>query len=144
MANTTIINKFGNVIGWNRITVNVLGRDVEGITKLMYNDNIDIEGVKGAGKYDIGYGEGNYTCEASITLTEEERRAILEALPQDTRIQEIAPFDINISYEYNNKVYKDVIRNCKFRNNGIEANQGDKSLAFEFELYTSHIEWNKR
>ena len=142
MNNTRIINQFGKVAGWNSVTVRLLGRDVVGITELMYNDNLEVEGVKGAGAFDIGVGEGNYQANASITLTQEERLALLNSLPPGIRIQQIDAFPIIAAYDYNGTIYTDVIRACRFKNNGVEVKQGDKSIAFKFELYTPAIDWN--
>ncbi|MFN8238633.1 MAG: hypothetical protein U0T77_10735 [Chitinophagales bacterium] len=142
MGQPTVVNKFGKVTGWNSINVHLLGRDLEGITELSYDDKEDIEGVKGAGKFDVGFGGGNYTAKASITLLEEERRALLDSLPSGTRLQEIPPFPIVVEYEYKNKIYKDVIQQCVIMNNGVEVKQGDKSIAYKFDLYTPVIDWN--
>ena len=68
----TIINRFGKVAGWNSITVNLLGRDVEGITEIEYSDSLEKENIRGAGAYPVGRGEGNY--EAKATTRSEERR----------------------------------------------------------------------
>ena len=58
------------------------------------------------------------------------------------RIQDIAPFPIIVAYEYQGKVYQDVINNCGFKNNGVDVKQGDKTIATNFDLNTSHIDWN--
>ena len=139
----TIVNKFGKVIGWNSITLNLLGRDVEGITALEYNDSTEKENVYGAGAYPVGRGEGNYTATASITIMEEERRALMEALPSNARLQDIEPFSIPVAYTYQDKVYKDIIHNCEFMNNGVAVAQNDKTVAFQFDLVISQITWNK-
>lgn len=142
MAQPAIVNKFGKVAGWNSITLNLLGRDVEGITEISYDDTTEKENIYGAGGYPVGRGEGNYAANASITLQEEERRAILASLPANTRMQDIPPFDIPVAYEYGGKLYKDIIRNCEFTNNGVEVSQNDKTMNFSFELIVSHISWN--
>lgn len=142
MANTTLVNKFGKMTGWNSVNIHFLGRDLEGITELSYDDNVDIEGVKGAGRYDVGYAMKNYTAKASFTLLEEEKRALLESLPPNTRLQDIPPFPIVVEYEYAGKIYKDIVTSVKIKNNGNEVKQGDGSIATKFELYTPLIEWN--
>lgn len=142
MRNTSIINKFGNVAGWNRVTTRILGRDLVGILNVEYDDTQEKENIYGAGKYPVGQGEGTYQAKASITLLQEEKVALLQSLPPNTRIQEIPAFDVIVSYDYGGTVYKDVIRNCQFINNGVAANQGDKSLSFKFDLVCSHIDWN--
>ena len=142
MIGVSIINKFGRVAGWNSISTTMLGRVVEGITELSYNDTTDKENLYGAGGMPIGRGEGNYKANSSITLLKEEVAAILMALEPGKRLQDIAPFDITVQYEYNNFIYKDRIRNCEFIGNGIDVKQGDKSIATKYELIISHIDWN--
>lgn len=139
---TTIINKFGKVTGWNSTTVHMLGRDLEGIIELSYNDTVDIEGVKGAGMFDVGYGESNYTATASITILVEELRGLMSSLAPGQRIQSIPSFPITCQYEYNGKIYTDVIDQCKIKGPGIEVKQGDKSIGVKLELYTPQIKWN--
>lgn len=138
----TLINKFGRVAGWNNVKVVMLGRQVEGITALSYKDSVEKENVYGAGNMPVGRGEGNYKAEASITLLKEEVNALLLALGTGKRITDIEPFDIPVIYEYNGFILKDVIRNVEFTDNGVDVKQGDKSIATQFTLLPSHIDWN--
>ncbi|MFD2566079.1 hypothetical protein [Pseudotenacibaculum haliotis] len=138
-----IINKFGTMTGWNNITVNLLGRDVEGITELSYTDEEKKENVPGAGKYPVGRGGGNYEAKASITLYKEERDGLLAAIPQGRRIQDITMFDITIEYLMpDGTIKKDRIRNCEFMGNGVEVKNNDVSISYKYDLLVSHIEWN--
>ena len=139
---TTIINRFGKIIGWNNITLRVLGRDVEAITEIAYDDDVKKSNELGAGKYPIGQSEGNYEAKASITLYKEEIFAIQRALPPGTRIQDIPPFSINVMYDYNGTIMKDVLNNVQFMNNGVDAKQGDQKLTTKMDLLISHIDWN--
>lgn len=138
----TIKNKFGTLTGWNNIKVHLLGRDLEGISEVAYDDEREMENVYGAGGYPVGQGEGNYAANASITLLNEERLALMASLPSGTRIQDIKPFPIVVEFEYQGNIYTDVIQNCRFKNNGVEAKQNDKSFSMKFDLLTSHIDWN--
>lgn len=143
MANTRIINKFGTMTGWNSVTVNIMGRNVEGISALSYNDSMEKENVHGAGAYPVGRSRGNYEAEASMTLFKEELDALKMAIPMGKRLVDIAPFDIVVQYEKDNgQIFKDVIRNAEFTNDGIDASQGDRTLETECELIISHIDWN--
>lgn len=137
-----LINKFGKMAGWNNVTLTLLGRDVEGITELSYNDSEEKENVYGAGKMPIGRGSGNYKAECSITLYKEEITALQRSLAPGKRLTDIAPFDIAVSYEYDGFIYKDRIRNCEFTGNGVDVKQNDKSIATKFDLIVSHINWN--
>ena len=137
----TLINKFGRVAGWNNVKLVMLGRQVEGITALSYKDNQEKENVYGAGSMPVGRGSGNYKAEASITLLKEEVNALLMALGPGKRLTDIEPFDIPVIYEYDGLVMKDVIRNVEFTDNGVDVKQGDKSIATQYTLITSHIDW---
>lgn len=131
--------------GWNAVTANLLGRDLEGITELAYSDSQKKENVYGAGQYPIGRGRGNYEAKASITILKEEVDALKLALPAGKTIQEIAPFDIVVEYETENGfIKKDRIRNAEFLGDGIEVKQNDMTIATKYELLISHIEWNIR
>lgn len=139
----TIINKFGKMQGWNSITLNMLGRDVEGITALSYDDSVAKDNVYGANKYPVGRSEGNYEPKASITLLKEEVDAIQAALPGGKRLQDIEAFDIVVSYQRNDgTVLRDRIRNAEFTNNAVDVKQADGTVAKELTLIVSHIEWD--
>lgn len=142
-TDATIINRFGQMTGWNNIVVNLLSRDVEGITELSYDDSVSKEHAYGAGKYPVGRGEGNYEANASITLYKEEVDGLQGALATGQRIQDILPFDINVQYEKKDgSIQKDRIRNCEFTNNGVEVKNNDGTISIKFDLIVSHIEWN--
>lgn len=144
MANVTIINKFGKLQGWNSITLTLLGRDIEGMTELAYDDTITLENAYGAGKYPVGRTEGNYEATASVTLYKEEHDALMRSLPPGIRLQELPPFDIPVQYEGNaGVIQKDIIRNVQFMKRGIEVKQGDGSIGMKMELVVSHIDWNQ-
>ena len=142
MANPTIINSLGTMVGWSKFSARVLGRDLVGVRKIAYSDTKEIDNELGVGDMPIGEGEGNYIASFSIELTIEERLALQAALPPGARIQDIPSFPFVSSYEYKGKIYKDIIHNCRFTNNGIDVKQGDKSVATDFKMKVSHITWN--
>jgi len=140
---TTIVNKFGLMAGWNALTMNMLGRDVEGITELSYDDTTEMEGARGAGMYFVGYGEGNYEAKCSVTLFKEEWDAIQAALPKGGSITSIPPFDIIAEYERNLVKTTDIIQYCKFKGRGVAVKQGDKTIAYKCDLFVAgRILWN--
>jgi hypothetical protein len=128
--------------GWNSVTLTMLGRDVEGITELSYNDSEEKENAYGAGKMPVGRGSGNYAANCSITLFMEEVIALQQSLAPGQRLTDIAPFDIAVSYEYSGLIYKDRIRNCEFTTHTREMKQNDKTVSVKFELIVSHVDWN--
>lgn len=143
MSQPTIVNKFGTLVGWNSATVNVLGRDLEGITEFEYGDEEEHDLAYGRGKMPIGKTKGNYKPTAcSVTLYKEEHIALQKQLGPGQRIQDIPDFDVPVSYEYGGEIYTDVVRNCSFKNNGVAVKQNDGSIAFKYELQPTHVSWN--
>lgn len=140
---TTLINAFGRMAGWNSVTVNILGRDLQGISEVSYDDMVGKELIKGAGRMPIGVGEGEYEAKTGMKLYQEEVIAILDALPKGVRIQDILPFDIICQYEYNTRMYKDIIRNVEITKIGKAVKKGDKTVEQTIELICSHIDWNQ-
>lgn len=137
-----IINGLGEMIGWSKVTVHLFGRNLVGIQKVSYSDETERENEYGAGKMPIGQSEGNYKAEASIELTIDEVHALQQSIPLGGRLQDIAPFDIIVQYEYRNKIVTDRIRNCRFTGNSVDVSQGDKTISQDYTLLVSHIEWN--
>ena len=137
-----IINKFGNMVGWNNITVVLFGRELEGFDSVKYSDKEEVAVVHGAGKYPVGKSRGNYTAEAEISLYFEESTALLRSLPAGSRLQDIPDFDLIVVYEYQGSIYTDIIRNCTFTANGREAKNGEGKMVMVYPLVPSHIDYN--
>ena len=142
MAKIEIINQFGKMVGWSKVELRLLGRDVVGVRKVQYNDEIDKDLEYGSGRMPIGTGEGNYKAEASIELTFEEVRALLAVLPVGSFLQDIPQFPIIVAFDHNGTIYTDILHNCQFTNNGIDVKQGDKTIATDFKLLITHITRN--
>ncbi len=138
---SVVINKFGQMQGWNSIAVNMLGRDVEGVSKISYDDTSTKENVYGAGDMPIGRSRGNYEAKATLGLYKEEVDAIKLALASGKRIQDIKPFDIIVQYEIDGVIKKDILHNCEFTNNAVDVSQGDGTISTDHELIISHITW---
>ena len=135
-------NKFGTLVGWNKVTIHAMGRDFEGVTKFKYEDTVALENAYGANKFPVGKEEGNYECSASISLFKEELIGMQRSLKPGGRIQDIE-FDVICEYELNDgTIYKDITRNARAKNNGIEVTQGDGKIVTDLELVPSHIDWN--
>lgn len=140
--NTVVANRLGQLAGWNNITCRILGRDVVGIAKVGYDYTEDNGYEFGAGKYPVGFAEGNHEASASIDLYQEEYLKIVGQLPSGKKITDIDPFDIVVSYDYKDRTITDVIRGCKFLGSGIEVSQGDRTIIRSFELICHSIDEN--
>lgn len=137
-----LINAFGRMAGWNSVTLNIYGRDAEGISELSYDDSVDKELIKGAGKMPIGVGEGDYNAKMGLKLYQEEIIAIQDSLPPGVRLQDILPTDVIVKYEYNTRIVTDIIHGVEFTKVGKGTKTGDKTIDQTVEVICTHISWN--
>lgn len=135
-------NNLGTMVGWHKVTARLLGRDLVGVRKIAYSDETEIENEYGVGQMPVGESEGNYKAEASIEITIEEALLLQRALPPGKRLQDIPAFDITVAYEYQGQIITDRLRNCRFMGRGVDVSQGDKTIARDYTIKTSHINWN--
>ena len=140
---TTLVNAFGKMAGWNSISWNQFGRDVEGLLEIGYDDTVEKELQYGSGKMPIGYGEGNYQATIKLVLTMEEVVAMLDSIPKGKRLQDAEPTDIVCQYEYTTRIYKDILKNFVPTKLGRTVKQGDKVVGQVMEGIITHIEWNQ-
>lgn len=123
------------------ITVNIGGLPIAGVTALNYGEEDNIEGVYGAGRKQVSYGVGQIKPSGSITLLMEEVQNIVAVSPNG-RIQDLAPFNITVSYV--DASLQPVIHRlvkCKFKTNKIDTKTGDTSIPVEIPLFIGDIKW---
>lgn len=134
----------GEVVGWADIVVSIAGVPVTGITGVEYEDDQEVNAVYGAGRYPVGYGKGRITCKGKITLLQEEVVSIQRQAPSG-RLQDIAPFNITVSYlPANGMIVTDKLRNCLFSKNSRSWKEGDAKQEIDLDLIMSHIEWHNK
>lgn len=133
----------GKLYDWADIVLVIAGVPVTGITGIEYKDDQDIVTKYGAGRYPVGFAKGRITSTGKITLYQEE----VEAMQRQSltgRLQDIAPFDIIVSYLPDTGIVSiDKLRNCMFKNNGRGWKEGETGQEVEIDLVMSHIQWNK-
>ncbi len=133
----------GMLYSWADIVAAISGVPVTGITGIEYGDDQDVVNKYGAGRHPVGRAKGRITPSAKITLYQEEVEALQRQTPNG-RLQDIAPFDITVTYIPDSGIVTvDKIRNCQFKANSRKWKEGDTGQEVELELVTSHIEWNK-
>ncbi|MBQ3563263.1 MAG: hypothetical protein IJA21_01480 [Clostridia bacterium] len=133
----------GMLYSWADIVAAISGVPVTGITGIEYGDDQDVVNKYGAGRHPVGRAKGRITPSAKITLYQEEVEALQRQAPNG-RLQDIAPFDITVTYIPDSGIVTvDKIRNCQFKANSRKWKEGDTGQEVELELVTSHIEWNK-
>lgn len=142
MENNGIPYINGALYDWAQVKMMIAGVAVTGVTAVEYGEEQETTAVYGSGRYPIGYGKGRITPSASITLLEDEIKNLRAAAPGG-RLQDIAPFDITVTFlsPVTGKIKTDVIKNCLFTNDGVTASEGDTSLSQQLTLLPSHIKW---
>jgi hypothetical protein len=129
----------GTQYAWGNIIIKILGQNLVGVTKIDYKDSQVMEMVYGAGTFAVGRGFGRYSAEGTITLLKEEMVGLQKVF---TRIQDIPDFDIQVTYAVSpTKVVTDVLRKCRFKNNGSSVSEGDTSISVDVELSVAKIDW---
>ncbi|SFB80244.1 hypothetical protein SAMN05421780_101545 [Flexibacter flexilis DSM 6793] len=134
-------NRFGELTGWNQITINILGRDVVGIKSLSYSDEWPTEVAYGAGAMPVGKARKNYKAKCEIELLWEEVQAIQSALAGGLRIQQLQ-FDVIVQYEYGSEFYKDIVRNCNFNESVRDLKQGEGEIWCKMPITCISVDWN--
>lgn len=133
----------GKLYDWADIVTTIAGVPVTGIVAIEYSDDQEVEVKYGAGRYPVGYGKGRIKPTAKITLYQEEVEAI-QAQSVNGRLQDIAPFNINVIYMPDSGIVKtDKLRNCMFKNNKRNWKEGDTGKPVELDLLLSNIDWAK-
>jgi hypothetical protein len=142
MANNTMIN--GIEYGWSDVKVNLLGRTIEGVSKLEYGDKREKVNNYGRGSMPVSRGRGKYEAHAKITISMKEMEAIQNALPKGKRIQDIPMFDIAVSYDPEDgtsPIVNNTIQYCEFTDKKREVKNGDGEIEHELELIVGQITW---
>ena len=133
----------GMLYSWADIVATINGVPLTGITGIEYGDSQDVVNKYGAGRHPVGRAKGRITPTAKIILYQEEVETIQSQSPNG-RIQDLAPFDITVTYLPDSGIIKtDKIRNGQFSGNSRKWKEGDTGQEVELELVPSHIEWAK-
>ncbi len=137
---TPLIN--GVEYSWADLVVNIAGKPIVGITKIDYDDDQEMENIYGQGQNPIARGYGNIKPTASIGLYMSEVEAIA-AVSDTGRLQDIAPFDIIVSFVPLNggAVVVHKILNCQFTKRADSLAQGATKKELDLPLLPSQIVW---
>ena len=134
----------GREYSWGDIVCLINGTNMTGITGIDYSDDQEVTENYGAGRYPVSRSKGRITSAGKITLYVSEVMALQKQAPNG-RLQDIAPFDITVSYvpDDGGVVVTDRMRNCQFKKNERSWSEGDTSKTVDLDLAVSHIEWGK-
>lgn len=134
----------GREYSWGDIVCLINGTAATGITGIEYSDDQEVTENYGAGRYPVSRSKGRITSASKITLYVSEVMALQKQSPNG-RLQDIAPFDITVSYvpDDGGRVVTDRLRNCQFKKNNRSWSEGDTSKTVDLDLAISNIEWGK-
>lgn len=132
----------GRTYDWGMVRASIGGVSTDNCAAINYDDSQEVEPVYAGGRYPVGYGKGRIEPTGSITLLMEDVVALQGAAPGG-RLQDIAPFDIVVSYLHPEpgKVVTDVLQGCVFKTNKRNWNEGDTSQSVELPLMIGKIQW---
>lgn len=133
----------GKYYSWSSIRFTFLGRLVNTVSGIKYEEVDEIKDVKAVGTKKIGYTQDNTTTEGSITLLAETLDDLQRSLPPGKRIQDIAPFDITVSYiDDVGILVTHVLQGVKLTKNSREGSSGSAdAITVEIPLFISDINW---
>ena len=131
----------GVAYSWSQVKINILGRQVIGVSKISYSDKEDMQDNYGAGNLPVSRSYGKISCEASIELYMEEIEAIQKASPTG-RLQDVPEFNVVVSYQPQlGRIVNHTLHNARFKENGREVGNEDMVVKTEIPLLISHISW---
>lgn len=127
---------------WASIVVNLLGRQLTGITGIDYETERDIENQYGAGDEPVARSTGNRKYTATIKMYQWEVVALQQACGGD--IFSIPPFDIPVHYKAIGSLsaVTDIIQNAQFKKNGRAWKQNDMSQEVTLDLVIAGIKFH--
>lgn len=142
--NNGMPNINGVMYDWSCVKAAPGGTPLIGVTAIEYGDKQEIQKAYGAGRVPFGYGKGRIDCGGKVTVYMEEVEAWQNASPTG-RLQDLPPFDFNVSYlPENGKIVHHILKNCKFPNNERKLKEGNTNNVVELDLMIMSIDWGKK
>ena len=115
----------GKAVEWIDIMLVVLSTQITGVLEIEYEESKEMQGVGGAGEFDVARTYGKYKVTASITLLAREMEALQSIAPLG-RIQNIPESDRICSYidtAFTPHAHK--LKNVRFMSNGRSSTDSD-------------------
>lgn len=138
MSNTTALVN-GESYSWSQVTINLLGRSIEGVSSIEYETTQEKTNNYGRGVKPVSRGRGKKSYTGSVTLKEEEIRAIEAALPINKSLVDIAAFPIVVVFNNNGILNTDTLMYCEFTNRGVSVNTDSTDVERQINLIIGDI-----
>lgn len=124
----------GKSIDWGNVELVLFGVIVTGITELNYSRKRETKNNYGQGYEPVGYGYGQVTYEADISIYLEEIQNVLQAAPGRS-ILEIPPFDIIVRFAGEGIVtVKHTLKNCRFTEDNVSSKMNDTNVVVKIPI----------
>ena len=140
----TLIEAYGKTYSAGDVKLNILGRTLDGISKLKYGIKQEKKNLYGMSREPVSRGRGNITYEGSITLKGFEYDALCRAVPNGGSLKDIQPFTATPTYldDTESIIKSDRLRFVEFTGGTIELKGGDTDVEIECELIIGRIDLN--
>jgi hypothetical protein len=133
---TPLVN--GRAYDFTQITATILDVPMASATAITYTETQDVQYNKGAGDRPVSVGVGSIEAEASITLSMNDVEA-LRSVALDGSLLKIPFFDIVVVFGNAQNPQRHILKNVRFKDDGVEASEGDTDLRRSFSLGLSHV-----
>lgn len=130
----------GQAYVWADIVATIAGVPLTGIIAIKYSEKQEKVNNYGIGSKPTSRGLGKIEYDASITLSMEELQRLQDASP-NSRLIEVAPFNLVITYEKDARTVIHKLKDCEFMENGRDISQGDTEITYEVPLIIADIDW---
>lgn len=127
---------------WKDISVNVLGRTLQGIKEVRYKVTSDDERVYGRGNKALAIQKGNESVEGQLMLLQseyEQFRATVKAANPLNKPTDVY-FDIIVTYGQGNSAVTDIIKSAKFTEYEKGMSQEDKFMEITLPFIALDVE----
>ena len=125
---------------WKDLSINVLGRVLNGVTGLKYSEKTDQTPLYGRGQKPIAIQSGNMSFEGEITLLQSEAIALQNAAKAaNKRVGQIS-FDIVAAYSIDTAINTDIIKGVKISDFEKALKQGDKNMEIAFKFMALDVQ----
>lgn len=141
----------GNAYDWDNISLSIDGEQIYGITSIKWTSDREFSNNYGAGHIPVSQGYGNWTFEASMTISMEEMGKLVNRLATITNGDVNNLLDkeeFNVIIQYGNydetKSHNVTLENCRFHNFGADTSQNDMNIEVEVNLNPAnvlHTDW---
>jgi hypothetical protein len=128
----------GRAYDYTQIQVLINGVPIVSAKSVNYSQTREITNNFGTGEYPNSVGLGVIESEASIEIPMNDVEVLRSESP-DGSLLSLPFFDVIVVYGNPQRPVVHVLKNARFKTDGVEAAQGDTEISRSFDLYISHI-----